>query len=53
MLKERLLDPNNGKFSTFFDLKEVESVINQHQSGYNKERNLFLLLAVKAVLDAS
>mgnify|MGYP001766491344 CR=1 FL=1 len=53
MLKERLLDSNNGKFSTFFDLKEVESVINQHQSGYNKERNLFLLLAVKAVLDAS
>ena len=52
MLRERLLD-STGKFSTFFDLKEVESVINQHQSGYNQERNLFLLLAVKAVLEAS
>jgi hypothetical protein len=51
MLKERLLDPKS-KFSTFFDLKEVESVINQHQSGYNRERHIFLLLAVKASLEA-
>lgn len=52
MLRERLLD-SPGKFSSYFDLKEVESVIDQHQNGYNKERNIFLLLAVKAVLEAS
>ncbi|MFO7817405.1 MAG: asparagine synthase (glutamine-hydrolyzing), partial [Desulfovibrionales bacterium] len=52
MLRERLLD-STSQFSTFFDLKEVESVIAQHQSGYNKERNIFLLLAVKAVLEVS
>ncbi len=52
MLRERLLDATS-KFSTFFDLKEVEAVIDQHQSGYNKERNIFLLLAVKAALEGS
>ena len=51
MLREKLLD-STSQFSTFFDLKAVESVIDQHQSGYNKERNIFLLLAVKAVLEA-
>lgn len=52
MLRDRLLD-SKSRFSTFFDLKEVESVIDQHQIGYNKERHIFLLLAIKAVLESN
>ena len=52
MLRERLLD-SRSKFSTFFDLNGIESVINEHKKGYNKERHIFLLLAIKAILDTS
>ena len=44
VLGELLLD-NNSKFSTIFDTSIVEKVIDQHLSGYNRERHIFLLLS--------
>jgi len=33
-------------FATIFNLKEVENIINQHQKGFNREKQLFLLLSL-------
>lgn len=40
-----LLLNNNSKFSTIFDVSEVEKIIDQHINGYNRERHIFLLLS--------
>lgn len=44
ILGELLLD-NNSRFSTVFDTRVVETVIDQHLSGFNRERHIFLLLS--------
>jgi len=44
ILSDILLNPGS-RFSTHFDLKEVENIIKQHQMGYNREKQLFLLLS--------
>ena len=44
-LQEILLS-GNSKFSTFFDLKEVVKVLDEHQRGMNRERQIFLMLGL-------
>lgn len=44
-LREILLD-KSSRFSSVFDLAEVDRVIAQHERGYNRERHLFLLLSI-------
>ncbi|MBN2475606.1 MAG: asparagine synthase (glutamine-hydrolyzing) [Pirellulales bacterium] len=44
-LREILLD-KSSRFSCFFDLAEVEKVLRKHAGGHNRERHLFLLLAI-------
>ncbi|RLB81577.1 MAG: asparagine synthase (glutamine-hydrolyzing) [Deltaproteobacteria bacterium] len=44
-LQEILLS-GNSKFSTFFDLKEVGKVLDEHQRGMNRERQIFLMLVL-------
>ena len=44
VLGELLLD-NNSRFSTVFDTRVVEKIIDQHLSGFNRERHIFLLLS--------
>jgi asparagine synthase (glutamine-hydrolysing) len=44
-VRDLLLDPTS-RFSSYFDCKEVEKVLNEHSTGFNRERHLFLLLSV-------
>ncbi len=41
-----LLSKDTSAFSEVFDLKEVAKIFKQHQSGFNKEKQLFTLLSV-------
>jgi asparagine synthase (glutamine-hydrolysing) len=45
VMREILLSPHS-RFSSFFDLKKVASVLKQHQDGFNRERHIFLLLGI-------
>jgi len=44
-LREILLD-RNSRFSTYFNLREVENVLAAHQAGSNRDRHIFLLLSL-------
>lgn len=44
-LRSILLDPAS-RFAGYFDLKAVGRTIREHQLGYNRERHIFLLLAL-------
>ena len=50
MLREILLD-HTSVFARYFDQASVEDVIQRHKTGFNQERQIFLLLAVKYFLD--
>mgnify|MGYP000485299626 CR=1 FL=1 len=50
VLKEILLSANS-RFSNYFDLAEVNSVLVQHEKGFNRERHIFLLLTLYFWLD--
>jgi asparagine synthase (glutamine-hydrolysing) len=49
-LREILLDPRS-QFATVFDLAAVEAVLDQHARGYNRERQIFLLLGLHYWMD--
>ena len=40
-----LLD-STSRFSSYFDLAEVENILKEHAAGMNRERHIFLLLGV-------
>jgi asparagine synthase (glutamine-hydrolysing) len=42
-LRDVLLD-SSSKFASFFDLREVDNVLDEHRNGLNRERHIFLLL---------
>lgn len=44
-LREILLN-KSSKFSTFFNLTEVEKLLREHENGTNRERQIFLLLGL-------
>lgn len=44
-IRQILLDPGS-RFSSWFDLHAVEKVLQAHDGGGNRERHIFLLLAV-------
>jgi len=44
-LRNLLLSPSS-RFSCYFDVKAVEKVIREHESGFNRERHIFLLLGI-------
>ena len=50
LLQEILLD-DNSVFSRYFDIEEVKKNILLHKKGFNRERQIFLLLATKYWLD--
>jgi asparagine synthase (glutamine-hydrolysing) len=41
-----LLLSRNSAFARYFNRQAVDSVINQHDKGYNRERHIFLLLGI-------
>jgi asparagine synthase (glutamine-hydrolysing) len=45
VLKGILLN-RSSRFSTYFDLGEVERVLNQHAAGLHRKRHIFLLLSL-------
>lgn len=45
IIRDLLLE-STSKFSTYFDLKTVDRVITEHEHGYNRERQIFLLLGI-------
>ena len=45
LLRDILLDPNS-LFSSYFNLTEVDKVLTRHESGFNMERQIFLLLSI-------
>ncbi len=50
LLQEILLDDNSA-FSRYFDIEEVKKNILLHRKGFNRERQIFLLLTTKYWLD--
>jgi asparagine synthase (glutamine-hydrolysing) len=42
-LKDILID-SSSKFASFFDLRVVKNVLDEHRNGFNRERHIFLLL---------
>jgi asparagine synthase (glutamine-hydrolysing) len=44
-LRDILLDPTS-RFSSYFDLCEVEKILKEHAAGMNRERHIFLLLSL-------
>ena len=44
-LKRLLLDPSSA-FSKVFNLSSVSKILHDHASGYNKEKQIFLLLSI-------
>ena len=44
-ISDILLD-SSSPFAKYFDVNEVEKIIHQHQKGYNREKQLFLLLSI-------
>jgi asparagine synthase (glutamine-hydrolysing) len=43
---KQILLQNNSFFSRYFNLSEVENILDQHQHGFNKEKQIFLLLSL-------
>lgn len=41
-----ILTETTSKFTSYFDRNVVNRIIAEHESGYNRERHLFLLLAI-------
>lgn len=50
LLRSMLLDTSTA-FAEHFDLEVVEAVIQQHQEGFNRERQIFLLLCLYFCLE--
>jgi asparagine synthase (glutamine-hydrolysing) len=44
-IRDILLD-RTSRLSSYFDLAEVEKILNEHAAGMNRERHIFLLLSV-------
>ena len=44
-VREILLDPRS-RFASYFDLAEVDKVLQEHAAGLNRERHIFLLLSL-------
>jgi asparagine synthase (glutamine-hydrolysing) len=44
-ISDILLDPTS-RFSSYFDLAEVAKILNEHASGMDRERHIFLLLSL-------
>lgn len=51
-LKDILLE-SDSIFSSVFNLKAVENILQQHLDGYNKEKQIFLLLSIYYWLEAN
>ena len=49
VLRDILLD-GSSRFAAYFDLRAVNRVIAAHQRGFNRERQLFLLLSIHSWL---
>lgn len=49
-LNALLLD-RQSRFATYFDLGQVGAVIRQHRAGFNRERQIFLLLCLHVFLE--
>jgi len=49
-LQDLLLD-RSSKFGQLFNLDAVAAVLAQHQAGFNRERQLFLLLSLQVLLE--
>jgi len=47
-----LLLESATRFSAYFDLREVDRVLVEHQRGYNRERQIFLLISLYHWLEA-
>lgn len=45
LIRDILLDPTS-RFSTYFDLAGVRTILQEHSAGLNRERHIFLLLSV-------
>ena len=45
LIADILLD-RQSRFSSYFDLAEVETILKEHAAGMNRERHIFLLLSV-------
>jgi asparagine synthase (glutamine-hydrolysing) len=45
LIRDILLDPTS-RFSTYFDLAAVRTILQEHSAGLNRERHIFLLLSV-------
>lgn len=45
LLRSLLLD-RSSRFADHFDLREVEAIIEEHQRGFDRERQIFLLLCL-------
>jgi len=41
-----ILLAKNSRFASTFDLREVETVLREHEAGANRERHIFLLLSL-------
>lgn len=41
-----ILGDSSSRFATYFDLREVDRIITEHENGFNRERHLFLLLSI-------
>ena len=44
-IRDILLD-STSRFSSYFDLAEVEKILKEHEAGMNRERHIFLLFSV-------
>jgi asparagine synthase (glutamine-hydrolysing) len=44
-IRDILLD-STSRFSSYFDLAEVEKILNEHAAGMDRERHIFLLLSL-------
>jgi len=44
-VREILLD-HSSRFVNFFDLAEINNVLKEHENGFNRERQIFLLLGL-------
>jgi asparagine synthase (glutamine-hydrolysing) len=52
MLRDLLLN-RSSEFANHFDLSAVENIIRKHQSGFNQERQIFVLLCLSFCLENS
>ena len=49
-LRSILLDPSS-RFASTFDLSEVSRVLKEHEQGFNRERQIFLLLSLHSWME--